>query len=63
MTDLERQQLYREVNMNIRARFSEREDPLTPLDVLCECGTCNELVPTTLGEFDSLSPRSQITLH
>ena len=63
MTAGERQLLYREVNDQIRSRFGEREDPLTPLDVLCECGICNELLATTLGAYDSRPADRFLTLH
>ena len=63
MTTAERQSVTREVNDHIRARFGAKEDPATPLEILCECGGCTALGALTLGEYDRLRPDGYLTLH
>ena len=64
MTDTERNQLLsREVNEHIRARFGGPEDPMTPFEILCECGGCDLLVATTLAEYDARRGAGYLTAH
>ena len=63
MTNAERQSVTREVNDHIRGRFGHSEDPATPLEVMCECGSCTSLGQLTLGEYDQLRPGGYLTIH
>ena len=63
MTTAERQELTREVNQHIRERFNSLDDPMTPLEILCECGGCTALAATTLGDYDRLRADGYLTVH